>query len=42
MRFAHPSRNAFLLFLPPNNLKVMSSKSAAKLMRIKIKSIGNK
>ena len=42
IRFAQPRTKAFLLFLPPNNLKLISSKRAAKLMRAKIKSIGNR
>jgi hypothetical protein len=41
-RFTHPRMNAFLLFHAPNNSNVMSSNKAAKLIRIKIKSTGNK
>jgi len=42
IKLAQPRKNAFILFPFPNNLNVMSSNKAAKLMRIKINSIGKR
>ena len=39
---AQPRKNAFVLFLLPNSLKVISSNKAAKQMRMNIKSIGKR